>query len=162
MRTSLLLVLMAWLPAAQGAETDAPSRYSGSGYVAMGVGGCIHNVANVSVVGGGDAFVFRGLALGGEIGYYQFVENRGAGFGVTALNVGYHFVNRQRPGRVEPFVSAGVLGAAFRGSAVAAGSVGGGINYWFSRKAGLRLEGRAYGFGEGEGLFKFHIGLSFR
>lgn len=162
MRLSIPLVFLAALSTAPGAETETAQRYSGSGYVATGVGTCMHAVPTVSVVGGADVFVFRGLALGGEIGYYRFIETRSSGFGVTALNVGYHFVNRRRPGRIEPFVAAGVLGAAFRSSAVAAGSLGGGVNYWFSRKIGLRLEGRVYGFQEEEALLKFRIGLSFR
>lgn len=159
MRTSILLMFLAALSTAR-AETATEQRYNGSGYVAAGVGTCLHRVGNVNVVGGGDAFLYRGLSLGGELGYYRFMENS-PGFGVTTLNVGYHFVNRDRPGRVEPFVSAGVLGAAFGGGAVGAGSLGGGINYWFHRRVALRLEGRLYGMGD-EALVLFRIGMSFR
>ena len=160
MRTSILLMIMAGLPAALRADTVGENRYYGSGYAVLGMGSCVHGVGNVSVAGGGDAFLYRGLTFGGEIGHYQFVERNSNGFGLGGLNAGYHFGNRRGAARVEPFVSGG-LGLAFRNSASLGGSFGGGVNYWFSRRVGLRLEGRAYGFRE-DAIVKFGVGISFR
>ena len=160
MRTKLLLIVMAGLAAPLGAETVGEQPYYGSGYAALGLASCVHGVGNVSFAGGGDAFLYRGLALGGEIGYYRFVERGSNAFGLGGLNAGYHFINRRRPGKIEPFVSGG-LAAAFRNSVTPGVTFGGGVNYWFSRRVGLRLEGRAYGFA-GEALAKFGVGISFR
>ncbi len=160
MRTSILLIVMAGLWAPLGAETVGEKPYYGSGYAALGLGSCMHGVTNVSFAGGGDAFLYRGLTLGGDIGHYRFVERGGNGFGIGGVNAGYHFVNRRRAARIEPFVSAG-LAMAFGNGSSPGGSFGGGVNYWFSRRIGLHLEGRAYGFA-GEALAKFRVGISFR
>jgi hypothetical protein len=160
MKTPILLIVMAGLAAPLGAETVGDKPYYGSGYAVLGLGSCVHGVGNVSVAAGGEGFLYRGLTLGGEIGHYRFVERSSSGFGIAGVNAGYHFVNRRRPGRVEPFVSGG-LAAAFRSAVTPGVTFGGGVNYWFSRRVGVRLEGRGYGFA-GEAIAKFGVGISFR
>ncbi|MFB3827294.1 MAG: hypothetical protein ACE15B_11020 [Bryobacteraceae bacterium] len=160
-RSRILLVLMFLAGGALWAQ-EKPFRYNGSGYADFGVGSCAHRVGTVSFGGGGDGFLWRGLAATGDIGYYRFVERGSQGFGVGTVGVGYHFVNRSRPGKFDPFVSAGLLGAGFSEGISAAASIGGGANYWFSRRAGLRMEFRATGFAAGEALGMFRIGFSFR
>jgi hypothetical protein len=156
----MLTISCACLPAA--GETAATPRYNGAGYLTFGVGACQHRVTNTSVSGGGYGLLWKGLALGGDIGYYRFVERNSNGFGIGTIDVGYHFVNRARPGRLDPFVSMGIVGVGFvSGGAGAAGSLGGGVNYWFKPRLGLRTEFRVHGFCE-EAIAMFHIGLSFR
>lgn len=157
MRTSILMIVMAGLWAPLSAET--PNRYYGSGYASVGVGSCAHRVTNVSFGAGGDAFLFRGLTAGAEIGHYQFVERGSDGFGIAGFNAGYHW-NRRGAGRTEPFVSAGPA-IVFGNASSPGASFGGGVNYWFSRRLGLRLEGRLYGFA-GDAIAKFRVGISFR
>ncbi len=149
MKKLMLLIFVAGLPALAG----------GNGYAVLGMGTCAHGVANVSFAAGGDGLLYRGLAVGGDIGHYRFVERGGHGFGVAGLNAGYHF-NRRTGARIEPFIGGGPAIAFGNGSSPGA-SFAGGVNYWFSRRVGLRLEGRVYGFA-GEALAKFRVGISFR
>ena len=143
-------------------ESEKPFRYNGSGYVVLGMGACKHRVTNTSLAGGGDAFLWQGLTLGGDIGYYRFVERNSNPFGIASLNIGYSFVNRDTPGRIEPFLRAGFPGAAFaHGGGTAAFSLGGGLNYWFRKRMAIRAEFRATGVDE-EALAMFRIGLAFR
>lgn len=152
-----VLVAQATPPTLPG---SSPFRYNGAGFVTLGVGGCRHGVSNVSVSGGGDAFLWRGLTLGGDIGYYRFT-NSSRPFGIASLNIGYNFADRNTPGRWEPFLAVGFPGVAFAGGATPALSAGGGVHYWFHRKVGLRTEFRAT-IVEDDALSMFRIGFSFR
>lgn len=145
-----------------GAQEPGSYRYNGSGYVTYGMGICQHRVTNVSAGAGGEGFLWRGLTLGGDIGYYRFIERGRYAIGATTLNVGYNFANRSRAGRFDPFVNAGVLGLAFgAGGAARAMALGGGTNFWFKRRLGLRTEARLAGIA-GEVLVMFRVGLAFR
>jgi len=157
---TVLLVLAAACPLA--GQTEKPFQYNGSGYVDFGVGTCAHGVTTVSIGGGGDAFLWRGVTLGGDIGYYRFVERGSNGFGVGTAGIGYRFTDRNAPRRFDPFVNAGLLGGAFAEGIVPAVAFGGGVNYWFKRRLGLRAEVRANGFGGGEALIMFRVGFTFR
>lgn len=142
-------------------QTAELYRYNGNGYVTFGIGRCQHQVTNISVGVGGEGFLWRGLTLGGDAGYYRFVQRGSYQFGITALNVGYNFAQRKRRNEFEPFVNAGVVGVAFGPGVTQSGSVGGGVNMWVKPKLGVRMEGRVTGFG-GEALAMFRVGLVFR
>lgn len=159
-RFGLTLPMAALLLQAAG-PSEKPYRYNGSAYITAAFGACQHGVPNIGAAGGGEGFLWRGLTLGGEIGAYRFVERSGGAFGITTLNIGYSFADRNRRGRLEPFVNAGVLGMAFGPGTAHAGGFGGGLNYWFHPKFGLRTEGRAMGL-PGEALVMFRVGVSFR
>lgn len=136
-------------------------RYDGDGHAYFATGVCQHGYKHVGVGGGAEGFVWRGLTLGGSAGYHYFVDD--VGFGLASLDVGYHFTDRKQPKRVDPFVSFSPLGVAFAGGGVAgAGSIGGGINYWFKERLGLRTEVRFQAVGVEESLFMFRIGFNFR
>lgn len=157
-----LLASAAGLLAPAVGQNVKPYSYDGGGYVAYGIGACQHGVKNVSVGLGGQAFVWRGLSVGGDIGYYRFVERNNSGFGVATLDVGYHFVDRRKPGKVDPYFGAGVVGAAFApGGAIPAVAFSGGVNYWFKPRLGLHT-GFRLGVMGGEAIAMFRAGLSFR
>ena len=127
MRTSsaVILALAAAMALAgpAAAQQSEPNRYHGSGYAIYGMGACQHGVMNVSFGVGGEGFVWRGLTLGGDAGYYRFVERGGSPIGVATVNVGYNFADRKRPGRFDPFVNVGLVGLAFTtGAATPAGA----------------------------------------
>jgi hypothetical protein len=145
----------------QGADDPEPGRYYASGYLAAGFGRCQHGVTNVSIAGGGDGFLWRGLTLGGDVGAYAFTDSGRYRFGLATLNVGYSFGNRNRRGRFEPFVNAGVVGLAFGPGVAQAAAAGGGLHYWFKPRVGLRTEFRFVGIAD-EVLTIFRIGVSFR
>jgi hypothetical protein len=157
-----LLASAAGLLAPAAGQTVKPYRYDGGGYVAYGIGACHHGVTNVSVGVGGHAFLWRGLTLGGDIGYYRFAERNSSGFGIATLDVGYHFVDRRKPGKLDSYFAAGVVGLAFGpGSATSAASVSGGINYWFKPRLGLHTGFRVTAI-PWEAIAMFRVGLSFR
>lgn len=163
-RRTLVVILLGVAASLQAQDSPEKAfRYRGSGYVLFGAGACQHRVPAVHISGGGEAFVFRGLSVGGELGYHTFVERYATGFGVGTMTVGYHFVDRDTPKRFDPFVSMGFPGfyATREFGGGAAGSLGGGLTYWFKRKIGLRAEYRIYALAE-EGIQTFRIGLSFR
>ncbi len=155
----LLFTLAAGLACGQDGEGR---RYNGSGYATFGVGGCQHRYVNLSVSGGGEAFLWRGLSLGGEVGYYQFRDWGNSSFGIATLNPGYHFTDRRLDSKFDPYVTVGLLGVGFTSRwHTGAGSLGAGLNYWLKNRIGIRAEGRIYGVSE-EVIAKFRIGLVFR
>lgn len=142
----------------QPPEAEKPFRYSGSSQVSVGIGACQHGYTNISVAGGGEAFLVAGLSLGGEVGYHHFVGS--FGFALATLNAGYHFVSRNQPKKVDPFASLGI-GGGWAGSLSPGASLGGGVVYWFKPRVGLRTEFRLYSVSE-EIIPTFRIGFSFR
>lgn len=158
-RTCIVLPLAAVL--LQGADEPKPGRYRGSGYLVAGFGRCQHGVTNMSAGGGGDGFLWRGLTLGGDVGVYAFTGRGSFRLGLATLNVGYSFANRNRRGRFEPFVNAGVVGVGFGPGVAQAAAAGGGLHYWFKPRVGLRTECRVMAVAD-EVLTIFRIGVSFR
>lgn len=140
---------------------EKPYRYYGSGYVVASIGSLQEEALPIYVfAGGGDAFLWRGITLGADIGYHRF--SPGVAFGLTTLNVGYSFANRNQRGKFEPFANIGLLGAAFTGrGAAAAVALGGGLNYWFRPRVGFRAEVRTTGVDE-LNMVMIRVGLSFR
>jgi hypothetical protein len=157
----LLAATAAGLCSADEPETAAPKPYNGSSYVTFGAGTCQHQITNLSGGGGAEGFVWRGLSLGADAGYFRF-QNGGVGFGIGNLDIGYHFVNRKRPGKVDPFVRGTVAGlAASTGGAAAAWGAGGGVNYWFKPRVAFRTEFRVHAIA-GERIAMGRIGFAFR
>jgi hypothetical protein len=147
------------LPAfAQVQEGEKPFRYKGNSYVSFGVGRCQHGYSNISVGGGGEAFLVGGLSVGGEAAYHQFLNS--FSFGLATGNVGYHFVKRSEAKRIDPFASLG-LGVGITGDPAPGASLGGGVIYWFKPKFGVRTEFRIYSVSE-EIIPTFRVGFSFR
>ena len=163
MRQAALAVAVLLIPALLRAQNaEAPFRYKGYGYTYFSMGSCQHRYLNLGVGGGGEGFVWRGLTLGGDLGYFDFPSDRSRGYGVTTLNVGYHFVDRNTPKKLDPYVSVGVLGlAAGPEYRMGAGSLGGGVNYWFRQRIGLYTGAQIQVAGE-EAMVQFRIGLTFR
>jgi len=74
----------------------------------------------------GEGFLWRGLTLGGEAGYYRFPADRNAGYGVFMIGPGYHFVNRDKPAKIDPYLNLSVAGLAWApGGFASAGGLGG-------------------------------------
>jgi hypothetical protein len=136
-------------------------RYRGSGYGYFNVGACQHAYTIVGVGGGGEAFLWKGLTLGVEGGYQRFIND--VGFGEAYVPVGYHFVDRDRPAKWDPFVSVAPLGVyGGRNNINLAGHVGGGVTYWFKDRLGLRMEFRSHVFSGPEITAQARVGISFR
>jgi len=154
-----MMVAFPFLLAAQ--EPEKPFRYNGNGHVYFTAGSCRHGYALAGAGGGGEGLLWRGLALGGDITYQSFVGD--FGFGTAGLNVGYHFVNRDKPGKFDPFVKIIPLGVAVTSGGMGGwGGMGGGLNYWFKRSMALRTEVHVQYVADDETMIVFRIGLAFR
>ena len=141
-RTLIVLWLCGLLPAvALGQETE---RVHGQGYffVAPGAAVSTHggSLGLVHFGTGLEANIYKGLGIGGEIGYMAPYQYMSEGVGIFSLNGLYMF---RRPGshKAIPFVTGGYT-LAFRGWLAGSLNLGGGIHYWFSRRCGLRFEFR--------------------
>jgi hypothetical protein len=158
----VLLMLVMGAFACLAGQTAEVKRYNTTGYATFGIGVCQHRVTNVSVAGGGSADVWRGLAVGADLGFFRFVERNSSAFGIGTANLGYRYVNRKKPGKFEPFVDTG-LGLAFAGGeAASALSAGAGTYYWLKDRVGLRTEGRVYVIARSEAIVMVRVGISFR
>jgi len=147
--------------AAFGQPTE--QRYSGDGFVFFSADrpsqGSLSDLLGVGV--GGEGFIYKGLGVQGDLGY-EFPRGYVAdGIGLASLNGTYHFVNRNAPRKLVPFVVAGYA-IAFRGGVAGLFDYGGGVNFWFHRHLGLRVEVRAFQSTDFDTLFGFRFGLSFR
>jgi hypothetical protein len=153
----LLAVLLPFAAAAQSVDR----RGQGYAFVApttsTGGGSGLHFGA------GGEGLVYKGLGLGAEVGYVAAARELGEGIGVLSPNVSYNFTKASRSGKFAPFVTGG-YSLLFGSDALHAVNVGGGLNWWFKDRVGLRLEFRDHvtvRFGSAH-LFGVRIGLAFR
>ena len=101
-------------------------RYNGHGYgwfsvdKPLGAGWEAHSAG-----GGGEGFIYKGLAAGADLGYMWPRGAASEGIGLLSVNGAYHVVNRETPGRLVPFVTAG-YSLAFRSRTVNLFNWGGG------------------------------------
>jgi len=153
-----MLLLPGWLC---GQEPVKPFRYDWNGHVAFVIGTCLHGYTLAGFGGGAEVFVWRGLAVGGDLGVQRFVAHDPF-FGLYTAKVGYHFVDRGKIAGIDPFVNMLLGGASASGVTASTGGFNGGLNYWFGERMGLHTEARFQVIGYEEGLLAFRIGLAFR
>lgn len=144
----ILLLVTAMAAFALAAAAQVPPVYSAVGTLGFGVNGRpdLQNQGFgkiMSLAAGGEGYVYKGLAFGGD---GQFVWPRDSSenyFGLLSLGPAYHFDDRLNPRRVVPFVTGG-YGLAFREGATSLYHVGGGLTFWASPRVGFRTEFRYY------------------
>jgi hypothetical protein len=153
----VIILLLTSIPAAAFGQSQGERR--GWGYGFVGIGGTNSEVF-ATAGGGGERLLYRGLGIGGEIGYLSTTDSLGNGLGLGSVNLAYHFNHN---GKVAPFVTGGAS-TAFRGGAAAGGgNFGGGIQYWPKDHLGLRFEVRDHVFSsDSPHLFSFRVGVTFR
>ncbi|MBK9170958.1 MAG: hypothetical protein IPM24_26360 [Bryobacterales bacterium] len=93
----------------------AEERYNGQGSVTVPFAVNPEIRSFMGIIGGGDAFVYKGLAVQGEAGYLFSRRNFQEGFGVASVGPAYHFIEEPQPEsrsfcrwRLQPAVPAGV------------------------------------------------------
>ncbi len=153
MTASLIAIGMA-------ATACSQESYRGQGYFQYGIGRAPGGGNAQQIGGGGDVFVYKGLAAGGELGYLYTSEAFTYGVGLFSANGSYYF-NRKASARFSPFVSAG-YSLAFRSSSENLYNFGGGVTWWMARHVGLRFEFRDYVWPQSEHSPLFRVGISFR
>jgi hypothetical protein len=106
---------------------------------------------------GGEMGIAPRVTLGGEIGG---ISKDGTGV-LASGNVSYHIPADSRA--ADPFVTGGFSLAHKRGETGLYINLGGGLNYWLRRRAGIRVEFRGYPGGYDLNSFaEFRIGIVFR
>jgi len=158
------LLFLALTPAlAPGQTSDQPR---GQGYAFFAPGGISGGGATTGTLhfgGGVEALFYKGLGVGGELGYLAPKRSFSNGIGILSLNGSYHFRNSKPPRKAVPFVTGG-YSLGFRSGTQNLFNFGGGVNYWMRDHLGLRLEFRdhvnpRYGTAH---YWEFRIGLAFR
>jgi hypothetical protein len=158
----LIVFVMTLAPAIGMAQTAKEHRGQGYVFVAPGAVSSEGTTATLHFGVGGEGLVHKGLGIGAEIGYVGPTRGLGEGIGIFSANGSYHFRNASASGKLVPFVTGG-YSLAFREGAASGVNFGGGVNYWFRERIGLRLEFRDQVFADGATHFYgFRIGLAFR
>jgi len=153
----LLVVLLPFAAAAQSKERR------GQGYFFVAPTTTTAGVFGLHIGGGGEGLVYKGLGVGGEIGYLGAARELNRGIGVLSPNVSYNFTKASKSGKFAPFLTGGYT-LLFGSDALHAVNVGGGVNWWFKDHLGLRLEFRDHVVlqsGSAQ-FFGVRIGLAFR
>ncbi len=140
-------------------DHDGRGRYNGNLHAFAVLGSCRHGYGLFGGGGGAEALLWKGVSGGVDVSYQSFTD--GSGLGMLTPQLGYHFTNRARALRWDPFLTAGAGVGWVPGGSAATGNLGGGFNYWFKPSAAIRVEFRAHGIST-EALATFRIGLSFR
>ena len=164
MSAPMIIALSAWAQAQSSASPGEGKEHRGQGYVFFAPGAIVgdgYSAATAHFGGGGEGFIYKGLGLGAEAGYLTPWQDFESGVGMASFNGSYHF-NRDR--KLSPFVSGG-YSLAFRNDTANLFNFGGGVNYWFRDRVGLRLEFRDHIDSRFSGSAHYlggRIGLSFR
>lgn len=110
---------------------------------------------------GADLFVYKGLAVSPS-GGYLFARDNGltAGAAVITANGSYHFLRGRS--RVEPFVTAGYGTLANFGESISMFNYGGGAQFWFHKRMGVRVELLNFQSGGYRELTSIRFGFAFR
>jgi hypothetical protein len=156
----VLILLTVSLPVA--ALAQSPSERRAWGYAFAGIGGNtgFNSGARFTAGGGGEALFYRGLGIGGELGYLSSNNEFGNGIGIGSANLAYHFNHN---GKVAPFVTGGASVGFAGGGSIGGGNVGGGIQYWPKEHVGMRFEVRDHVFSSDSPHFiTFRVGVTFR
>jgi hypothetical protein len=111
--------------------------------------------------GGGDWLFYKGLGIGADVGYQFARGDVSDGVGLGSLNGAYHFTSAPGLGGLVPFVTAGYA-IAFRSGHLNLFTYGGGAQYWFHRRIGMRAELRDYRTRHGQYVAALRFGLTFR
>ncbi len=153
-------------PASSSTSTQAKPTYRGYGYVFAAPGVVTDTdfgTATLHFGGGGERLIKGGFGVGGEIGGLAPAEDFSEGFGVFSAGANYHFLNATKSGKVVPFVNGGYT-MFFRSAVANGGHFGGGVNYWFKERVGLRFEVRDHIVAEipSTHFIGFRFGLTFR
>jgi len=183
-RFILITGLLLASPVVGLAQNNQDPHYRGEGYLFFGVGPAVvgvpefipslgYSILNrrpvVEHAGfGGEAFLYKGLGLGAEVGYARWSTPGGFNewAGIASADLSYHFPLKAAHSRLDPFVLGGYT-LMFHHGSDSAGNFGGGLNLWIAKHAALRFEVRdethsslsPSGYRQ---ILEFRVGLTFR
>src|SRR5262249_9206226 len=99
-----MIPLAVLLPIAATAQSN---DRRGQAYVFVAPGTTSEGGATLHIGAGGGGLVYKGLGVGGEIGYLGAAGGFREGIGVLSPKVSYNFLNASRSGKFAPFVTGG-------------------------------------------------------
>jgi hypothetical protein len=145
MKATKWILALAVAAAAPVTGQNTEKKYNGHGYAVVGLGvpdsGKLADL--ISFGGGGEGFLWKGLTIGSDLNYVMPRMATDEGIGMWNLTGGWHFINRTGEQKVIPFITGG-YSLAFRESTLSLYNYGGGVNYWFQPRVGVRVEVRDY------------------
>src|SRR5262245_65969791 len=100
----LVILLVVLLPLAVAAQSK---ERRGQGYFFVAPTTTSEGGALLHIGGGGEGLVYKGLGVGGEIGYVGSPDGLRDGFGVLSTDVSYHFTKATKSRKFAPFVTSG-------------------------------------------------------
>ncbi len=122
-------------------QGEGPQRHVAQGYAFFAPGALVTSYGSAATIhfgGGAEALVYKGLGVGGEIGYLTPTRDWSAGIGILSFDGSYHFAQNRK---ISPFISGG-YSLGFRQGHANLVNFGGGLTYWFREHHGIRLEFR--------------------
>ena len=158
MKQSLVVGVLLVLPATAWAQHSHGYLFVAPG----GISSAGHTSTSLHLGAGGEALLVKGIGIGAELGVVGPPKNFIDGVvGAASINGYYHF---SRSGhKLDPFATAGYT-LLFREGTANLFNFGGGANYWFIPRIGLKLEFRdhVYSPRSSEHYWGVRIGLAFR
>lgn len=134
-----------WIAALGAIPSAASAQVTvvGYGFAAPGFAtcGCGESITTLHAGGGGEARIADTFGIGADVGYLGPFESFPDGFGMLSVNGSYYLPASDRLRRIRPFVTTGYT-MAFRDGTANLWNVGGGVDYWTSRRVGVRFEFR--------------------
>ena len=161
--TALATLILALVPCLAQAQTSDESKGHGYVYFAPGVT-APEGEGTIHIGGGGEGFFSRYVGAGADVGYVAPYSSFSDGIGIFSPNVVARFRPKGKENKVEPFVTGG-YSLFFRDGTANGANLGGGVNWWFKERIGLRFEIRdsvLINTEETVQLIGFRIGLTFR
>lgn len=152
------------LPLLLSALAIAARAQHSHGYLFVAPGGASSSGSTsgtIQIGAGGEAVFARGIGAGAELSALGPTSSFSDLIGVLSLNGYYHPARSE--GRLDPFVTAG-YSLGFRSGHINLFNFGGGVNYWFHPKIGLKLEFRDHIHSDGGTIHYWgvRVGLDFR
>ena len=163
-KLQVLMLVSAFIPTIALAQSTHERKGWGYAFVAAGGTAGDGSAFTFHYGGGGERLIYRGLGLAAELGNVSPVSNVGQGLGIFSTNVSYSVGGRDRSRKTIPFVTGG-YSLKFRddedsGSGV---NLGAGVQYWESKRVGLRVEFRDHHFFKGVlNFYEVRLGVTFR
>jgi hypothetical protein len=162
-KTLIVICILVLLPGlAMGQEPDHKTAGRGYGFVAPGIAiGDGSTMGFLHFGGGGEANLYKGIGLGAEIGYLAPIHYVGQGVGMLSIDGLYSF--EKSGSKIAPFVTGG-YSLLFRCGHLNAMNFGGGVDYWFGKRSGMRFEFRDHVSPRyfSEHLLQGRVGIVFR
>ena len=132
------------------------------GYAFWGLGDS-YGTSAMHFGGGGEFDLYKGIGFAIDVGYMAPTGELGSGIGILSPNGRYAF-RRSADSKLVPYVTAG-YSLLFRTDTLNAYNFGGGIDYWFANRYGLKVEFRDHILTDCSydcHAYQIRTGLSFR